>query len=173
MDHLSVDELRFDRLLDAPIDTVWRYIADPELRALWFMAGPSDLRPGGTLGLSMRHDNLSDQDVPTPEKYAGYIGRSWTEEVLRIEPPHLLAFTWDGGRSGEVTITLEAEGDQTRLQLVHTGIPAREDAINFAGGWGAHLAVLQRRLRGDAVPSFWAIHAEAEASARSVLASDA
>ena len=78
MDTLTPNELRFDRLLDAPVERVWKYIVDPELRALWFMAAPSDLRPGGTFGLSMQHDRLSDGAVPTPDRYAPYIGKTWS-----------------------------------------------------------------------------------------------
>lgn len=53
--------------------------------------------------------------------------------------------------------------------LLHRGIQDRDGAINFAGGWASHLAVLERRLRGDAVPDFWALHAEAEARAKAAL----
>jgi len=70
--------LRFERLLDAPVDKVWQYLVDPDLRARWFMAGPTDARVGGSIGLTMDHDRLSDRDVPTPERYRPYIGHSWS-----------------------------------------------------------------------------------------------
>ena len=168
-DFISDNELRFERLLDAPAATVWRWIVDPELRARWFMGGPSDIRPGGTIGLTMNHDNLSDGEVPTPARYRDYIGHSWAERVSRVEPERLLAFSWDDGRNGEVTISLEPRGDQTLLLLVHSGIQDRSGAVNFAGGWASHLAVLERRLRGDPVADFWALHADAEAAARKAL----
>jgi uncharacterized protein YndB with AHSA1/START domain len=165
-DRLSATELRFERLLDAPVATVWRWIVDPELRARWFMGGPTDLRPEGTLGLTMDHDRLSDGPVPTPTRYREYAGRSWSERIVRVEPEQLLAFEWDGGAEGLVTITLAAEGDRTRLVLVHTGITDRVSAVNFAGGWGAHLAVLERRLKGESVANFWELHALAESKAK-------
>jgi uncharacterized protein YndB with AHSA1/START domain len=165
-DRLSTTELRFERLLDAPVATVWRWIADPELRARWFMGGPTDLRPDGALGLTMNHDRLSDGPVPTPARYREYAGQSWSERILRVEPEQMLAFEWNGGAEGLVTITLAAEGDQTRLVLVHTGITGRDSAINFAGGWGAHLAVLERRLKGEPVANFWELHALAESEAK-------
>ena len=131
-DRITPHELRFERLLAAPVDRVWQYIVDPELRARWFMGGPTDLRPGGSLGFTMAHDNLSDDAVPTPERYTAAIGREWSERILRVEPPHLLAFTWSNGEAGEVMITLAAEaGDKTRLVLHHTGLRGREDAANF------------------------------------------
>jgi uncharacterized protein YndB with AHSA1/START domain len=168
-DRLSTTELRFERLLDAPVSTVWRWIVDPELRARWFMGGPTDLRPGGTLGLTMNHDRLSDGPVETPARYREFAGRSWSERIVRVEPERLLAFEWDGGAEGLVTITLAAEGDQTRLFLVHTGIGGRTSAVNFAGGWGAHLAVLAQRLKGETVANFWAMHALAESAAEAQL----
>lgn len=168
-DLITARELRFERLLAAPVDKVWQYLVDPELRARWFMAGPSDIRPGGTIGFTMAHENLSDGPVATPERFAGKSGHQWSERVLRVEPPHLLAFTWDNGEAGEVTITLTPEGDRTRLTLHHTGLRGASDAASFGGGWGAHLAVLERRVAGEKVPDFWQLHAEAEERAKQAV----
>ncbi|WP_298673523.1 SRPBCC family protein [uncultured Sphingomonas sp.] len=165
-DLITTQELRFERLLTAPIDRVWQYLVDPELRARWFMAGPGDIRPGGTIGLTMAHERLSDEQVPTPERFAGVMGKAWTERVLRVEPPHVLAFTWSNGDAGEVTITLAPEGDGTRLVLHHTGLRGAEDAANFGGGWAAHLNAFERRVAGRGVPDFWKLHAEAETVAK-------
>ena len=38
-DTITPRQLRFERTLDAPIETVWRYLIEPELRAKWFMGG--------------------------------------------------------------------------------------------------------------------------------------
>lgn len=171
-DTILPDRLRFERLIEAPVATVWAYLIDPELRARWFMGGPSDIRPGGTIGLTMNHDFLSDGDVPVPDKYRSYVGHSWSERVIKVEPERLLAFEWDSGENGTVTITLAPEGERTRLVLVHAGIKDRTGAANFAGAWGSHLAVLERRVRGQTVPSFWALHAEAEARANAALGAD-
>ena len=168
-DTITPDTLRFERLLDAPVEKVWQYLVDPELRARWFMAAPSELKVGGSFGLTMDHDNLSDEDVPTPEKYRPYLGKSWEERITRYEPPHFLAITWDGGDSGEVTFALTAEGHKTLLVLTHTGLRGRDDAVNFGGGWHSHLAVLERRIRGEGVPNFWALHAQAEEIVKKTL----
>jgi uncharacterized protein YndB with AHSA1/START domain len=168
-DKVTEHELRFERLLEAPVTTVWEYLVDPELRGRWFMPGKFEPHVGGAIGLSMQHDNLSDGDVPMPAKYAPYNGNSWEERILALDPPHLLAFTWDDGKSGDVTIELAEEGDRTRLVLTHRNIPNRDGAINFGGGWHSHLAALEKRLRGEGVPDFWALHAESEKAIKQAL----
>lgn len=162
-DTITPSTLRFERLLDAPIDKVWGYLTDPELRARWFMGGPTDLAVGGAVCMTMNHHHLSDNEVPTPERFQPFLGNSWEERITRIDPPQLLAFTWEGGEAGEVVFELAEEGGQTRLVLTHSGLRGRADAANFGGGWHSHLAALERRLRGKALPDFWALQAASEA----------
>ncbi len=169
-DRITPDTLRFERLLDAPVEKVWQYLVDPELRARWFMGGPTDLKVGGSIGMTMDHDRLSDRNVPMPEKYRAHAGHSWSERITRCEPPHVLAFTWDDGEAGEVTFELsDAGAGKTRLVLTHTGLRGRNDALNFGGGWHSHLAALERRIKGEGVEDFWALHAEAEAKMEKAL----
>lgn len=169
-DVITARELRFERLLDAPIEMVWRYLTDAELRARWFMGGETEPRVGGAFEMTFAHHKLSDGDVPTPERFAGNDGKHWNERIVAIDPPRLLAFTWIGGDAGTVTFELSAEGERTRLVLTHTGLRGPDDAHNFGGGWAAHLAVLDARLAGRPVPNFWTLHAAAEAKAKAALA---
>ena len=53
--------------------------------------------------------------------------------------------------------------------LTHTGLRGPGDALNFGGGWHSHLAVLERRIRGEGVEDFWALHAQAEARIAEML----
>ncbi len=162
-DTITPQMLRFERDLAAPIETVWQYLVDPELRARWFMGGPTEPQVGGKLGLTFNHQDLSDGEAPNPERYAQYEGKAWSETILRIEPPHFLAFTWDNGEAGGGTIELFAfPPARTRLVPAHNRLRGPEDARSFGGGWAAHLAVLQKRVAGEHVASFWDLHAEAE-----------
>lgn len=168
-DLATPETLRFERRLAAPIARVWQFLVDPELRARWFMGGPTDLRVGGTIGMTMDHDKLSDTPVPTPDRYRAAVGHSWTERITRLEPPRLLAFAWDEGAAGEVTFELAEDAGGTRLVLTHSGLRGPEDAVNFGGGWHAHLAVLERRVLGEGVADFWALHGAAEEAMRAAL----
>ena len=161
-DKITAQELRFERVLDAPVETVWRYLVESELREKWFMGGGIDARVGGDLEFVFDHSKLSDEPVPTPEKYAPHVGSRWSEKITRIEPPHLIAFTWSEGKAGEVTIELSEAGDKTRLILTHSGLRGPDDAKNYGAGWTSHLAVLEARIAGKPVPDFWALHRDNE-----------
>jgi uncharacterized protein YndB with AHSA1/START domain len=168
IERTSADTIRLERFLDASPETVWRYLTEAELRARWFMGG-TDTRPTGPFELFVDHDNLSDEDVPYPENYAAFKGSSWSEQVVRFEPPHLLETSFQGGKNGTVTYELFAEGDGTRLVLTHSGITSGTGAQDFGSGWNSHLAVLQTRLAGGSVPKFWALHAQSREAVAKAL----
>ncbi|MCG2841977.1 SRPBCC family protein [Sandaracinobacter sp. RS1-74] len=168
-DVVTAQSLRFERLLDAPVEKVWQFLVDPDLRGRWFMGGPTEARPGGRITMTMHHDRLSDETVPTPERYRPYLGQSWEERIIRCEAPHLLTIGWEDGAAGEVTFELHAQEGKTRLILTHSGLRGRADAANFGGGWHSHLAALERRVRGEGVADFWALHAAAEAEMQRLL----
>src|SRR6185503_21139743 len=102
VEKIAPDTIRLERTLDAPVEKVWRYLTEAELRSQWFMGG-TDATPGGEFELLNDHDNLSDDDVAYPESYAPYKGKTWNERVLRFEPPRLLKTTFQGGNNGVVT----------------------------------------------------------------------
>ena len=122
VERIAPDAIRLERVLDAPPETVWRYLTDAELRSKWFMGG-TDASAGGEFNLVIDHDKLSDdKNVPYPESYAQFKGKVWGEKVLRFDPPHLLETSFQGGTNGTVTYELKREGDRTRLILTHSGI---------------------------------------------------
>jgi len=155
----TADSIRLERLLDAPVETVWRYLTEADLRRQWFMGG-TDATPGGEFELLNDHDQLSTDDVPYPESYAPYKGKTWSETVVRFEPPHLLETTFQSGKNGKVTYELSDEGGRTRLVLTHSGIVSGTGAQDFGSGWNSHLTVLQKKLAGESVRDFWALHAK-------------
>jgi Uncharacterized conserved protein len=168
LEKLAPDTIRLERMLNAPAETVWRYLTEAELRSQWFMGGTSACA-GGAFELLNDHDNLSDDDVPYPESYAEFKGRVWSEKVLRFEPPRLLETTFMGGKNGNV-YELFPDGEGTRLVLTHSGIQSPSGFQDFGSGWNSHLTVLQERLAGRSVRNFWELHMRSREAVREALA---
>jgi uncharacterized protein YndB with AHSA1/START domain len=157
---IAPDTIRLERTLDAPVETVWRYLTEADLRRDWFMGG-SDATPSGEFELKVDHDNLSeDKDVEYPEGYAQFEGTVWSEKVIRFEPPRLLETTFQSAKNGTVTYELTPVGDKSRLVITHSGIVRGTGAQDFGSGWNSHLTVLEERLAGRRVSNFWALHAQ-------------
>ena len=168
VERLSDDTIRFERLFDAPVETVWRYLAEADLRSQWF-AGGTDARGEGEIELRFDHDLLSTDDVPYPEAYAKYTGAVNRETVVRFEPPQVLAFTFGEGKQGVATFELSPENGGTRLVLTHSGIKSGTGAQDFGSGWNSHLTVLQEKLAGRGVRDFWELHARSKEAVAEVL----
>lgn len=168
IERLGTDAIRLERLLDAPVETVWRYLTQADLREQWFMGG-TDATSVGEFELLVDHDKLSSESVPYPESYECFKGRVFKERVIRFEPPHLLETTFQGGDNGIVTYELSAQGAKTRLVLTHSRITSVSGFKDFGAGWNSHLAVLEEKLAGRSVPDFWALHSKSrEAVARAL-----
>jgi uncharacterized protein YndB with AHSA1/START domain len=165
---VAPDAIRLERLLDAPAETVWRYLTEAQLREQWFMGG-TDARPGTEFELLVDHDKLSEDDVPYPETHECFKGAVWSEKVLRFDPPRLLETTFQGGKNGTVSYELFPEGDRTRLVLTHSGIVSPSGFQDFGGGWTSHLAVLQEKLAGRSVKNFWALHEQSREAVAKAL----
>ena len=167
---IAPDTIRLERLLDAPVETVWRYLTEAELRQTWFMGG-TDVTGVGEFDLVVDHDKLSTDDVPYPESHECYKGSVWHEKVLRYDPPQLLETTFQGGKNGIVTYELKPEGEKTRLILTHSGITSDTGFQGFGGGWNSHMTVLQEKLAGRSIRNFWELHARSNEAVRKALES--
>ena len=153
--------VRFERLLPAPIERVWDYLADSELRRRWFAGGEFELRPGGALTLVFRNSELAPAGEEMPDKYRQYEGMVSKGEVVRAEPPRLLVFEWfeEEGPATEVSWELKPRGEQTLFTLTHRRLPNRAMMVDVSGGWHLHLDVLQDVLAGRPRRPFWPANA--------------
>ena len=150
--------VRFERLLPAPVERVWDYLVDSELRRKWFAGGEMELRPGGPLKLVFRNAELSPADDEVPEKFRNYEGMESPGEIVRAEPPRLLVFNWfeENGPPTEVSWELEPRGEQTLMTLTHRRLADRAAMVDVSGGWHLHLDVLEDVLADRPPRPFWA-----------------
>jgi uncharacterized protein YndB with AHSA1/START domain len=142
--------LRIQRLLPGPVERVWAYLTESDLRRQWLAAGPMELRLGGAVQLVWRNDELSSQAEQRPPGMEAE--HSLTSQITRLDPPRLLAFGWGGG---DVTFELEAQGPQVLLTVTHRRLVERSMLLNVSAGWHAHLDVLVARLSGREPGPFW------------------
>lgn len=118
-------DLRFEELYPYPPERVWEAITDPEAISDWLM--PTDFAP------RVGH-KFQFHTKPAP----GFDGTVHCE-VIELEPPRRLSYTWKGGGIDTVvTFTLEATAEGTRLILEHKGfrgMRATMVSLIMSSGW--------------------------------------
>lgn len=144
------DAVRLQRRLPGPIDRVWAYLTDGELRRTWLAAGPMAPQAGSEFELVWRNDELTDPPGARPEGFGEE--HRMRSTVTVFDPPRTLAFTWGGG---EVRFELESQGEDVLLTLTHTGISDHRNLLMVGAGWHAHLDILVCRVQARAPAAFW------------------
>lgn len=147
---MSYDSIEREVQIDAPVETVWAIVTEPQNIARWFAnEAEVDLQPGGDL--LFRFDS-------------GIDGKGVVEKV---EPPHLFAFRWISPEPGRdmvaaqghyttVEFSLRAAGEGTLLRVAESGFAALEGtaaenaelAERHDGGWGMFLERLAKLAAG-------------------------
>lgn len=140
-----------ETLIEAPVETVWSAVTEPDQIGRWFSdAAEIDVPPGGegTLTFDARATNE----------------RATVRLLVESVEPHTFSFRWDHpdraqareGNSLLVQFTLTAEGKNTRVRVVESGFltlerPEEEKAKSadvHAKGWDVHLANLRDYAAG-------------------------
>ena len=96
--------LRYERFLPHPVEDVWRAITDPEEINAWWGTKPEiDLRVGG--------EYVSNHAT----------GDRVVDQIVRLEPPHLLVHTFWQHLNPDALVTYEltAIANGTLLALTH------------------------------------------------------
>lgn len=148
---IAPDTLHIERLLPGPIERVWSYLTESELRRKWLAAGDMPLTRGAEFTLTWHNDELTTPPGQRPDGFAAE--HSMTSRILDIDPPHRLVFTFFA--DSEVEIALESTGDSVLLTLTHRRIADRAMMGMVGPGWHAHLDVLKAKLEGTAPAPFW------------------
>ncbi|MEM1187522.1 MAG: SRPBCC domain-containing protein [Pseudomonadota bacterium] len=163
--------LEIKRILNGPIDRVWEYLTDGELRKEWFCGGTTGSQPGEPIVFDFDHRRLSEQGPP--DKYADSNVAQMSGQILVYERPHKLKFTWDEMHVegvSTVTVLLKDLGERTELHLIHEDLVPRIQP-GVRAGWHAHLDLLLDLLDSTPRRDFWVYfnaletHYEAESSA--------
>jgi uncharacterized protein YndB with AHSA1/START domain len=129
-------DIHIEQSYDAPVERVWQALTSSDSLAEWLM--PNDFK--AEVGHRFRF---------TGKPMPGW--RGFVEcEVIEVDPPRKLAFTWlgdeDWTRPTLVTFQLRDMGSQTLLIFDHTGFvdPWGKSASDMlSGGWKG---ILQKRL---------------------------
>lgn len=143
--------LKIQRLLPGPIERIWAFLTESDLRRQWLAAGEMEMQVGAPFELTWRNHELSDPPGERPEGFPEE--HSMASEITELDPPRKLAFTWNN--SGDVSFELEPKGREVLLTLVHRRLPDRDTLLKVSAGWHAHLDVLVARMQGREPRPFW------------------
>jgi uncharacterized protein YndB with AHSA1/START domain len=149
---LDAHTLRFERDLPGPIERVWEYLTDSDLRATWLYPGEVPREVGGEYS----------------KTWEGEDGAPGGELRLRTriyDPPHVLEYDWiemdaPGGaiRDSYIRFELTARGDRVHLTFTHRALPI-DSYPTIGAGWHAHLDTLVAQVGGHGGPDAYARYA--------------
>ena len=148
---MSEDRIERETLIAASLERVWSLVAQP---GFWVAEEASLAGTVAREGESIVAKNPEYGEFPV--------------RVEKVEPPTYLAYRWTSAFPGQelrednstlVEFTLTAEGDQTRLRVVESGVAAlagseelRGQAVkDNTGGWPQVLAALRTRAEKPSV----------------------
>jgi uncharacterized protein YndB with AHSA1/START domain len=143
--------LNIQRLLPGPIERVWAYLTESDLRRQWLAAGKMEMKVGAPFEFVWRNDELSN---PPGQRPPGFPEEHRMQgRITELDPPRRLVITW--GSTGGVSFQLEPQGNEVLLTLIHHRVPDRSILLNVSAGWHMHLDILAARVAGDEPEPFW------------------
>ena len=143
--------LKIQRLLPGPIERIWAYLTDSDLRRKWLAAGVMGAKAGAPLELVWRNEELNDPPGRRPEGFPEE--QRMQSRIIEFDPPRKLAITWNS--TGDVTFELEPRGEKVLLTIIHRRFPDRTTLLKHMAGWHMHLDVLVARANGREPAPFW------------------
>jgi uncharacterized protein YndB with AHSA1/START domain len=143
--------LKIQRLLPGPIERVWAYLTESDLRRQWLAAGQMEMKVGAPVELVWRNDELTNPPGQRPPGFSDE--RRMQSRITELNPPRKLAIAWD--RSGDVSFELDPKGDEVLLTVTHRRLPDRASLLGVGAGWHTHLDVLVARVTGKEPEPFW------------------
>ena len=143
--------LQIQRLLPGPIERVWAYLTESDLRRQWLAAGVMEMAVDAPFEFTWRNSELTDPPSPRPQGFPEE--HSMKSRITELDPPHKLSIAWNG--SWDVTFELKATGAEVLLTVTHRRLPDRSTMLMVAAGWHMHLDILVARTTGEEPAPFW------------------
>jgi uncharacterized protein YndB with AHSA1/START domain len=144
--------LKIQRRLPGPIERVWSYLTESEMRRKWLAAGEMEMKVGTPFELTWRNNELTDPPGNRPQGFGEE--HRMKSQIVEVDPPRKLVFTW--GNSGDVSFELEPRGSDVLLTVIHRRLPDRATLLMVGPGWHMHLDILVARVTGAKDPEpFW------------------
>jgi uncharacterized protein YndB with AHSA1/START domain len=144
--------LTIQRLLPGPIERIWAYLTESDLRRKWLASGQMEMKVGTAFELTWRNDELTNPPGERPHGFSEE--HSMQSRITALDPPRKLVFTW--GSNSEVSINLAPKGNDVQLTLVHRRLPDdRATRLNIGTGWHSHLDILVACATGQETEPFW------------------
>jgi uncharacterized protein YndB with AHSA1/START domain len=143
--------LKLQRLLPGPIERIWAYLTDSELRRKWLAAGAMEMKVGAPVELVWRNHELNDPPSKRPEGFPEE--QRMQSRITELEPLRKLSIAWNS--TGDVTFELEPKGKGVLLTVIHRRFPDRTTLLKHMAGWHMHLDVLVARASGEEPAPFW------------------
>jgi uncharacterized protein YndB with AHSA1/START domain len=144
--------VEIQRLLPGPMERIWDYLTQSDLRRQWLASGDMGHAPGSTFTLTWRNDELATTS-PGTRPADKNVEHSQDGVIQEWDPPRKLVYTWNG--YGLVTFQLAPAGQRVLLTLTHSGLPSRGAMLGVSTGWHAHLDVLVAVAEGRKGAPFW------------------
>lgn len=127
----QANDLKFSVEIDATPEEIFPYFTDSALMVEWIGdAAELDATPGGKFHLEFKNKGTN-------------LG-----EFVAVEPPHRVVFTWGAAGnetlrpgSSTVEVVLTPSGDQTIVELTHSGL-SDEWLGPHTEGWTKFLGIL-------------------------------
>jgi uncharacterized protein YndB with AHSA1/START domain len=129
--------LKIERLLPGPIERVWAYLAESQLRRQWLAAGQMEMKSGTPFEFVWRNDELTNPPGQRPPGFGDECRMQ--SRIIEFDPPRKRAITWQG--SGNVSFELEPKGNKVLLTVIHRRLPDRATLLKVGAGWHMHLDV--------------------------------
>jgi uncharacterized protein YndB with AHSA1/START domain len=138
-------------LLPGPIEHVWAFLTESDLRRQWLAAGQMEMQVGAPFEFVWRNNELTDPPGQRPPGFPDE--HRMQSRIIALDPPRKLVIAWGAG--GEVSFQLDPQGNQVLLTLIHRRLPDRPTMLMISAGWHMHLNILVGRAMGNQLEPFW------------------